>query len=254
MKSVSTITRDDLVTQRKTLFCRDHLKIAVVGDFDAAQIADAVDRVFGNWPACKTKLPPPVEVLHAQGETLRETWNGAQDTVFLVQKGVQRQDRDWWAARILDFVLGAGQFSSRLMDEIRVKRGLTYGISTSLVPYDRAPLWFIQSSTAPGKTEEMVRLAKQVWTDIAQNGLTEAEIAEAKAYLIGSLPLALTSTDRIAAILLQLQEDGLPKDTLDRRKAEIDAVTPDDIKRVAAEHLKPETLTTVIVGPDKEGS
>jgi zinc protease len=250
-KSVASITREDLDAQRKKLFCRDHLKIAAVGAYTLVELTETVDRTFGDWPACKDKLLPPAKFAMTGG-TLHETWNGAQDTVFAVQRGLSRNDKDWWAARILDFALGGGEFSSRLMEEIRVKRGLTYGISTGLIPYDRAPLWIIQSSTAPGKTAQMIDLTKNIWADVAANGLTDVEIAEAKSYLIGSLPLVLTSTDQIAAVLLQLQEDNLPRDTLDRRAVEINAVTAEDIQRVAAQLLKQDELTVVIVGPENK--
>ena len=93
-------------------------------------------------------------------------------------------------------------------------------------------------------------MTRAIWDDVARKGLTDDEIEAAKSYLIGSLPLALTSTDRMASIVLQLQEDGLPKDTLDRRAEEINAVTKEDIRRVARDYLKSDAMLTVIVGPE----
>ena len=251
MDSLSAITRDDLLQEKSSLFCRDHLKIAMVGALEKEQVAKIADRFFGDWPKCKNAIADTMQKPELSGKTISLPWQGAQSSVIMVQSGLARQDRDWWAARILDFALGAGQFSSRLMEEVRVKRGLTYGVSSSLVPMDYSPLWMVQAGVDPAKTEEAITVIKKTWRDVAENGLTPNEIQEAKDYLIGSLPLALTSTDAIAGILLQLQEDNLPKTTLDTRRAEISAVTDDDIRHVAKQLLKPEELTTIIVGPTR---
>ena len=249
MATLPTITADDLCQVQKELFCRERLKISVVGDLDKTQVSAMADRFFGSWPACKTKIIDSALMPQHGGETITLPWQGAQSAVIIAQPGLARQDKDWWAARILDFALGGGEFSSRLMEEVRVKRGLTYGVSTGIAPYDRAPLWMIQAGIDPAKTAEAINVIKKIWQDVAGHGLTDDEIKEAKDYLIGSLPLALTSTDKIAAILLQLQEDGLPKNTLDLRGAEINAVTAADISRVAKQHLHADALTTIIVGP-----
>jgi zinc protease len=228
------------------------LKISVTGDFEPKKLAEQIDALFGVWPVCMTTPSKPIIELKNPGKTVKAEWNGAQSTVTLVQPGFRRQDKDWWAARILDFALGGGEFSSRLMEEVRVKRGLTYGVSSGLASLDLAPLWMVQANVDPTRVDMTVDLIKKTWDEVAKNGLTESERAEAQDYLIGSLPLALTSTDNIASILLQLQEDDLPKDTLDRRAEEIHAVSMDDIKRVARERLKADALTAIVVGPDKE--
>jgi zinc protease len=251
-KSVAAITRDDLVKEKTTLFCQQRLKVAIVGNLDADQVTKMVDRLFGNWPQCVDKVDNVIYPVKNLGQEIHIPWQGAQSIVMMAQPGMARQNKDWWAGRILDFALGAGEFSSRLMNEVRVKRGLTYGVSSSLAPYDHAPLWVIEAGVEPAKATEAIALIKKVWGDVAANGLTVAEITEAKDHLIGSLPLALTSTDAIAGIVLQLQEDDLPKTTLDTRAAEINAVTADDIKRVAKQYVQAAQLTTVIAGPTTE--
>lgn len=248
-QSLRALSRDDVVAVRKKLFCRERLKIGLVGALSPDQAQKLVDDLFGEWKSCDGNIETSQAALSAQGKTVHVAWDGAQNTVLMAQTGVARQNKDWWAARIIDFALGGGEFSSRLMDEVRVKRGLTYGASSQIVPYDLAPLWMVSAGVAPEKTDAAVALMQKIWGDVAKSGLTAAEMAEAKSYLIGSLPLALTSSGQIASILLQLQEDGLPADTLDRRAAEINAATDADIKRVAAQYLHADQLTTVIVGP-----
>lgn len=251
--TIQKISAQNLKQHKNKLFCKSGLKISIVGDVDEADVVQMVDTVFGQWPVCaKESNAEPMQLKH-KGEVVRVHRDGAQSVVLMTQGAIARQHPDWWSARILDFALGSGQFSSRLMDEIRVKRSLTYGISTGIATYDRAPLWMIQSSVDPKNVDKAIDLVKTIWTDVAQNGLTDAEINAAKDYLIGSLPLALTSTGQIASVVLQLQEDGLPADTLDRREAEIRSVTADDIKRVAKELLDASALTIVVVGPEAKG-
>ena len=250
-ESIKSLTTDDLKTYRPQTFCKDDLKIAVVGDIAPDKAEAMIDKVFGAWPTCgDVNSAPEVDPVNL-GKRVDVPWQGAQSVVLMAQPGLARQDKDWWAARILDFGLGGGEFSSRLMDEVRVKRGLTYGVGTALVPYDLSPLWIVQSGIDAPKTDEALSVIRQIWGDVAKDGLKDDEIKEAKSYLIGSLPLALTSTDNIAAIVLQLQEDGLPMDTLDRRADEINAVTVKDVKRVANERLHADQLTTIVVGPQK---
>jgi len=248
-ESLEKITVDDLKKAKADLFCRERLKISVVGNLDSKDVATMADRFFGAWPSCAQPVDAKPITLQNAGKTVTVPWEGAQSSVIIAQAGIARQDKDWWTARILDFSLGGGEFSSRLMNEVRVKRGLTYGVSTGIAPYDLAPLWMIEAGIDPSRTEDAVALIKKIWGEVAANGLTDEEIKDAKSFLIGSLPLALTSTDKIAAILLQMQEDDLPKNTLDTRNAEISAVTAEDIKRVARQRLHSEALTTVIVGP-----
>lgn len=248
-ESLKKITRDDVLNVKNAQFCRSGLHVSMVGNLDKKQVQQIADRLFGAWPECpmaqkRPQLTLPVTPIVADVER-----GGTQTVLIMAQQGLKRQDKDWWAARILDFTLGGGEFSSRLMQEIRVKRGFTYGISSTLAPYDDAQLWMIQAGLDPKHRDEAVALIQKIWGDVAQNGITKEEMEEAKAYMIGSLPLLLTTTDQIAGTLLQLQEDGLLIDVLDRRSDEINAVTLQDIKRVAAARLQPAGLTRVTVGP-----
>ncbi|MDB5477568.1 MAG: putative peptidase, partial [Alphaproteobacteria bacterium] len=205
-ETLPKLTAGDLRGEKDTLFCRQRLKIAIVGALEKQEVIDTADLFFGNWPECKTPVVDAPQIIKNAGKDIHVPWDGAQSVVVMAQPGIARQDKDWWAARILDFALGGGEFSSRLMEEVRVKRGLTYGVSSGIAPYDRAPLWLVQAGVDPAKTDEAISVIKKIWGEVSANGLTDEEIKQAKDYLIGSLPLALTSTDAIASVLLQLQE------------------------------------------------
>ena len=250
LQTLASLAREDVLRVKERLLCRDNVLVAVAGKIDEKMLMDSLDRTFGGLPPCTEHAEKSSFDMQQSGGAKAIPRAGAQYSVLMAQPGVARQNNDWWAARILNHALGGGQFSSRLMDEIRVRRSLTYGISSGISPYDRAPLWVVQLSVDPARAGEALGAIHRIWDDVAQNGLSEDEIASAKDYLIGSLPLALTSTGNIASVVLQMQEDRLPIDTLDRRNDEITAVTQDDIKRVAQQYLSSKRFLTILVGPD----
>ena len=152
---------------------------------------------------------------------------------------------------VMNYVLGGGNFTARLMREIREKRGLTYGIYSSLVNMTAADLIQTNMSASNEKVEEALRVLKDEWASMAKDGVTEEELKDAKSYLTGSLLLQLTSTLDIASVLNDIQRDGLGPDYINRRNELLNALTLGDIKRVAAKLLKPEELTTILVGKPK---
>ena len=148
----------------------------------------------------------------------------------------------------MNYVLGAGSFSSRLMEEIRVKRGLTYGVYSYLVPFQHTALVMAGGSAANANAGKMVELMKAEWQKMRDHGVTQQELDDAKTYLTGSFPLQFTSSAAIADVLLQVQRDNLGIDYLDRRSGLINAVTLEDVQRVAKRLLDPAALLTVVVG------
>src|SRR5690606_38346502 len=130
-------------------------------------------------------------------------------------------------------ILGGGTFTSRLYEEIREKRGLVYSIWLGLIPLDHAGLWFVSTSTRSDKADEVVALIEDEIGRFAEEGPTEQELVDAKAYLIGSYPLRFSTSGAIADQLIAIQLENLGIDYVDRRNALIAAVTIDDIRRVS---------------------
>ena len=145
-------------------------------------------------------------------------------------------------------ILGGGNFSSRLMNEVREKRGLTYGVYTYLVPKDHAELLMGQVASGNDRIAEAVDVIKAEWAKIAANGVTEQELTDAKTYLTGAYPLRFDGNARIAGIMVGMQLSHLPVDYIATRNARIEAVTMEDIKRVAARIVDPAGLHFVVVG------
>jgi zinc protease len=162
--------------------------------------------------------------------------------------GIPREDPDFFAAFILNEAFGGGRFTARLMSEVREKRGLTYGIGSYLIGLDQAELYLGQFSTSNDKVAEAIEVVRAEWTRIAADGLTDQELADTKTYLTGSYPLRFDSNANIAMILVGMQMEALPIDYAVTRNARIEAVSMEDIRRVAKRLYQPEALHFVVVG------
>lgn len=248
LETLAAIGADDLRAMARGRFAKENLTVGVTGDIAPERLGPLLDRVFGGLPA----QAAPLEVADVRpkgaGETLVAERPIGQSLVLMGQAGVKRADPDWFPAQIVNYVLGGGSFSSRLMEEIREKRGLTYGVYSYLAPFENSALVLAGGSTANPNAGKMVELMKAEWRRMAEKGPTQEELDDAKTYLTGSFPLQFTSTDRIAGTLLAVQRDDLGIDYLDRRDALIGAVTIEDVRRVADRLLKADALLTVVVG------
>jgi zinc protease len=248
-ETIAAITVDDMRAWVKSRFARDRLLISASGDITPADLGKALDQLFGKLPQTSgldITLPPAVP---AKGQTIRVEKNLPQSVVYMAQKGLKRQDPDWYIASVNDYIFGSGSFASRLMDEVREKRGLAYGVSTSLQPYEHGALMFASVGTRADQADTSVSIIRDEWIKMRDAGPTQEELDSAKQYLTGAWPLRFTSTGSIAEILLAVQKDNLGLDFLDRRNSLIEKVTLEDARRVAKTLYDPDGLTVVIVGP-----
>ncbi|MEQ8734711.1 MAG: pitrilysin family protein [Rhodospirillaceae bacterium] len=247
-ETVQAITADDLKSYTAQRFAKDRLIIGVAGDISPRQLRKRLDEVFGHLPdSLPTDWRVPETELTFAGTVVVDK-AVPQSTVYMAQPGLARTDPDWYAALIADYVLGGGSFASRLMDEVREKRGLAYGVNTSLVPYESAPMIMASVATRNDAVAESIAVIRDEWQKFKASGPTAEELDGAKKYLTGSWPLRFTSSDRIASILVAVQRDDLGKDFLDRRNDFIESVTLEDVRRVSAELYQPDQLSVIVVG------
>jgi zinc protease len=250
VESLSRITAGDLKSYAKRALARDNLKIAVVGDIDAATAGQLIDRTFGGLPA-KSELTPVASVApQGLGRRIVTPLDVPQAVVNFGTPGIGRSDPDFIAAYIVNHILGGGSFSSRLYREVREKRGLAYGVSDSLVWLNRTALLLGSTATRADATGQTIDIIEHEIRRLAEEGPTEEEFAKAKTYLKGSFALGLDTSNRIAAQLLQMQLDNLGIDYIERRPGLIDAVTLVDAKRVAKRLLEGGLLITVVGRPE----
>ena len=246
-ESVSALTRDDIVAAHKGAMAHDRIYVAAAGDITAADLATLLDTLFADLPATGAPMPERAPWLLQPGVTV-EQFPSPQSVVFFGQRGITRDDPDFFAAYILNEAMGGGRFSARLMKEVREKRGLTYGIGTYLVPMDHAEMYLGQFSASNDKVAEAISVVRAEWAKIAEEGLTETELDEVKTYLTGSYPLRFAGNGNIANVLVGMQMEDLPIDYAVTRNEKVEAVTMEDIRRVAKRLFLPEELHFMVVG------
>jgi zinc protease len=164
-----------------------------------------------------------------------------------------RADPDFIPGYVANYILGGGGFSSRLTDQVRVKRGLTYGISTSLTAFRKASVMAGSVATRADAVRQTIQVVKETMADFARTGATQSELDDAKTYLTGSFPMAFSSNAGIAAQLGAFQRQGLDIGYVSRRNALIQAVTLEDVKRAAKRIFDPARLTVVVAGTPVNG-
>jgi zinc protease len=249
LDTVARITADDLRDYVKRVFARNELKVAIVGDIDAAAAGALIDRAFAGLPAANNLRPVPEVRPQGLGRRIVTKINVPQAVVTFGGPGLARHDPDFMAGYIVNHILGGGSFSSRLYREVREKRGLAYGVSDSLVWFRRASVVIGGTATRADRTGDAIAIIEAEVKRMAESGPTADELAKAKSYLKGAYALGLDTSSKIAAQLVQIQTDNLGIDYIQRRGALIDAVTIEDAKRVAKRLYGGGMLVTVAGEP-----
>ena len=245
--ALAVLGRDDLAAAMAAQLHRGSLVVGAAGAIDAAGLGRMLDEAFGGLADGQAAAVPPLPAPRAFGMAVTER-DVPQAVATFGQGGPDPDDRDWEAFQVVNWILGGGGFSSRLTEEIREKRGLTYGIGTQLAPFPGRSLVLGSVSTENPRFGETLSLLKAEWARMAEAGPTEEEVANGRAYLTGSFPLGFTSSGQIAGTLAALQALGRPPEWLAGRIARIEAVTLADARRAAARLYDPAALSISVVG------
>jgi zinc protease len=249
IESVATIATADLKDYMRRVFARDTLKIAIVGDIDAATAGKLIDKVFGALPA-KSSLVSVAEMKpQGLGQKISIDLDVPQSVLMLGGIGIPRNDPDFMAAFVVNHVLGGGSFSSRLYHEVREVRGLAYSVFSALIPLDHAALFMTGTATRADRTAQTLEVLEAEIHRLAETGPTEDELVKSKSFLTGSYGLRFDTSGKIAAQLVQIQLDDLGIDYIDKRNSLVEAVTMADVKRVAKRLLDGGMLVTVVGRP-----
>jgi zinc protease len=249
LESIPTITAADFKDYMRRVFARDTLKIAIVGDIDAATAGKFIDKVFGSLPAKGDLAAIPVVRPQGLGQKISIDLDIPQSVLMLGGIGIARNDPDFIAAFVVNHVLGGGSFSSRLYREVREVRGLAYSVFSTLVPLDHTALFMTATATRADRTGQTLEVLQSEIRRLAEDGPTEDELAKAKSFLTGSYALRFDTSGKIAAQLVQIQVDGLGIDYIDKRNSLVEAITLADVKRVAKRLLDGGMLVTVVGRP-----
>jgi zinc protease len=247
-QSISTVTHDDLDGYRKRIFAKDTLKVVAVGDIDPDQLGRLLDEVFGDLPdkAQLTPVSKTTPVIGGKQEVIE--MNVPQSVAVFGLGAMPRRDPDFIPAFVLNQILGGGDFASKLMQEVREKRGLAYSVYTYLDPDQHASIFSGGVATRNDAMGQSLDVIRDELKKMADKGPSQEDLDNAKNYLIGSYPLRFDTNSKIATQLLGIKMDAFGPEYVENRNAMIAAVTLDDMKRVAKSLLDTQNLIVTIVG------
>jgi zinc protease len=225
-------------------------KVSVVGAVTRAQADALVQQLFSRLPAsaCPT-LPAVAEVMPLSAAAERRiAFDSAQAHVFIGQPGFKRDDPDFFALTVGNYILGGGGFVSRLTNEVREKRGLSYSVYSYFAPGLHAGAFTLGLQTRPDQAAQAVQVARDVVKQFVADGPSEAELKAARDNLIGGFALRIDSNRKLLENVANIAWNGLPLDYLDTWTAQVERVTLADIRAALARKLQPQRMVTVVVG------
>ena len=247
-ETINTITRDDLVAFHRAYFAPNNAILAVVGDITADEAFNTVRKVFGDWVRKEIPLekfiepPSPTRRLIAINKP-----DAVQTEVRVGHVGIPRNHPDYMPVNLAIRILG-GEGSNRLHNVLRTQRGLTYGAQADMNALKESGDFLAHTNTRSEATAEVLRLTLDEFWRLQREPVSERELADAKAYLTGSFPLTIETPDAIAMQVLNVVFYDLPIENLQNFRDRVNAVTTDDVQRVARAYLKPDRLSVVLVG------
>lgn len=246
--SIDAITREDIIAMNKKILSRATLTVGVVGAINEAELKTALDDIFGALPQAPA-IAEITEVTPNLGEDISIVMEVPNASVSIIYPAIKRDDPDFFAAHLMNHILGGGSFSSRLYQEVREKRGLAYGVSSGIASLDKTSYFAAGTSTRAENRDEAIKIIQEEIAKIAEEGVTQEELDKAKRYVAGSYAISnLDTSSKIASVLVALQTQNLGLDYIDRREKYIADVTLEDANRMAKQFfsVKP---TVVVVGP-----
>ena len=226
--------------------------LSVVGDISHQEIARALNEAFRSWPKGEPATAPVAPSKVGTAETLRVNKELTQANIILGHEGVGRENPDYYAIQVMNYILGGGGFSSRTLDSIRNERGLAYSVYSYFSAEKGHGTFELVMQTKNETALEAIRIAKAEIRRMREELVTEEELSDAKDYLTGSFPLRFDTNRKVANFLAQVEYFQLGLDYPERYADFIKKVTREDVQHVAQKYLKPETLITVIVANQKK--
>ena len=251
-QSVKSIERDKLVKFYQRYYHPNSAILTVVGDVSHQEIVHRLGKVFQSWERGPSVEEPPLPSSPGAKNFIRINKNLTQANIIIGHEGVPRDHPDYYAIQVMNYILGGGGFSSRLMDSIRSERGLAYSVYSAFSSSKYVGTFRLVMQTKNETAQEAIRIAMDDIRRIRQKGISKGELEAAKDYLTGSFPLRLNTNRRIAGFLGQVEFFGLGLDYPERYPKLIRGISQEDVLRVAKEHLKPEKVIVVVVANQKE--
>jgi len=248
-ESVTALTRDDLAAFHARYYNAANASITLVGDLSRKEAEKIAEAIASGLPKGEIAvLPSPPET--PKGGLTQLPHPASQAHVYIGLPAVERGNPDFFPLLVGNYTLGGGGFVSRLMKEVRDKRGYAYSVYSYFAPLKQTGPFQIGLQTKRSQAKDAIKVARDVLEGFLKDGPSEEELAAAKANLTGSFPLRLDSNKKILDNVAVIGFYGLPLDYLDQYQSRVQAVTPDDIKQAFARRVRPENLITVTVAAD----
>lgn len=245
--SVAALTRDDLIRAHTGAIARDRVHIGVAGDIDAATLAPLLDALFEGVPEAGSPLPPQATFAAEPGLT-QVPFDGPQSVIAFGHRGIPRDDPDFLTAYVVNEIVGGGRFGTRLMTELREKRGLTYGVGAFLASGFLGESYQGRLSVSNADAGTVVELIRAEWEKLAREGVTAEELERIQTYLTGAYPLRFDGNGAIAGIMASMQFQGFGIDYVNTRNDMVAGVTLDAANAIAKRLYQPDALHFVVVG------
>ncbi|HSL05138.1 MAG TPA: pitrilysin family protein [Nitrospiraceae bacterium] len=253
IRSITRITRDDLVAFHQKTIYPNGIMLGVTGDFDKSAMLALLRDVFGDWKKGEVPMLTIADVPQSQTAkpvvrfVNKET---SQTHLRLGHLSIKEQDPDYVALAIANDILGGSSFRSRLFNDVRTKRGLAYSVGSRLNAgtHDQG-VWLMRAETKLPSTQEVIARFEANMERMRTELVTDSELAEAKEAYVNSFVFSFASPSAIVGRLIELEYDGLPKDFLQQVRARVVALTKEEILAAAKKHFNPERLTIIAVGP-----
>lgn len=249
-ESLAALTPELARSHMRALMRKDGLLVTAVGNITPEELAPLIDNAVAALPET-SEIPAVTPVTLpdvAAADPVIVPLPQPQSLVRFIGPAMDRSNADYFPAYVLNYTFGGGGFESRLMKTLRVDKGLTYGVSSSIDPNPSFTVWSGGGQTKNESAGDFISGIREEMQKFIEGGVTEAELSDAKAYLIGSYPLGFDSNAKIAGNIMSVRQDGLGVDYFDRRNALIEAVTLEDVNRVAAAYLAPGRYSFFVVG------
>ena len=248
IESVGKLTREQVIAFYQRHYRPDGANIVAVGDVTVAEIRRELLQRLSGWTAPSAPVPAvPKAPLAMSAEARKITRDLTQTTVLLGRPAIKQDDPDYFPLAVATYVLGGGS-ASRLYTRVREERGLAYSVYSSLMPARYGASYLVSLQTRTDGVGEAVRLTREEMTRLAREPVAPRELSLAKSYLIGSFPLRLDTSGKLARFLGAVEENGLGLDYPERYKDRIGRVTAADVQRVAVKYLDPATFSEVQIG------
>jgi len=245
--SVNAITRDDLVAFHRQHYVANHAVITMIGDISRSE-ADGIARELTAQLPQGAALPALPPVVAGKGGEQRIAHSSSQAHILMGMPALQRPDADFFPLMVGNYVLGSGGFVSRLMNEVREKRGLTYGVSSYFEPMAQPGPFQIGLQTKAEQADQALKIVRETVDGFLKQGPTAAELKAAKDNLVGGFSLRIDSNKKLLENIAMIGFYGLPLDYLDTWTANVERVTAAQIREAFNRKLHTEQFSTIIVG------